>query len=329
MSSLFNQGPAELAAALHWPDDYERTVQRQKYHRFSLPKKDGSLRPILAPGKKLKFLQKTLSNAFQLEYLLHIPDSVHGYVPDLRPEVGKRHILSNAQTHFGQPYLLNLDVDRFFPSTDSLRLMDTLREWFPEMPHATLELILGVCIYENELPTGAPSSPVLSNMSFLPIDRVLEALCAEQQVYYTRYVDDLSFSGEQPLAPEFEKRVRETVAEFGYTLNTDKSKHYGPTDLKEVTGLILTPTDIEVSSELLHNLGRCIKEYEQLRWLSRQLESDRRWLKYKVKHTEQSIRGQLAFLEQIEGKDDDTFLEYQRQFERARHERPPSYDFYF
>ncbi|AEE54539.1 reverse transcriptase family protein [Haliscomenobacter hydrossis] len=330
MHALFKNEPDQLAQSLNWPDDYQDVIKKQNYHQFSMPKKDGTLRAITAPGNKLKFLQKTLSHAFQLTYLNKIPDCVHGYVPgDIHPEVGTRHILSNAQVHFGAKYLLNLDIDDFFPNLDSLRILDALRYWYPEMPQATQELLVGICCYNNQLPMGAPSSPVLSNMCVHQMDLALLTLCAQHQVTYSRYVDDMSFSSSSDNLLALEPALIEALQSFGFTINQAKRMHFGPEGPKIVTGLIMDETDITVNDTFLDNLNECIKEYSQLRWLSRQLEMDKKWLQSKVRFAAQSIEGQLAFLSQIQGADDAVYQKYHRKFDKAQSMRPPNYDFYF
>ena len=329
MKHIFSFEPERMAESLNWPDDYANIIRKQKYHRFHLPKKGGQLRLITAPGKKLKFLQKTLANALQYIYLDNIPSAVHGYVSGLNPVVGTRHILSNAQAHTNKDYLLNHDIDNFFPSIDSLKLMDCFRTWFPEMPLATQGLLTSLCTYKNALPMGAPSSPVLSNMALLPLDESLLSLCNDHHITYTRYVDDLTFSSQVPIGSDLENQILAMLRKHEFEVNDDKRKYYQAGMPKMVTGLILKGEEITVDQELLHNIERCIKEHEQLRWLSRQLEMDKKWLRYKVKHTEQSIRGQLAFLEQIHGESDATYLKLKKAFEHAQNYRPPSFDFYF
>lgn len=327
--NLFSKSPDELANALLWPSDYQKIIHTAKYHHFSLTKKDGGFRKIEAPGKKLKFLQKTFANALQLFYLRHIPDCVHGYVSGINPEVGSRHILTNAKAHQGAAWLLNLDFDDFFPSIDSIRILDTFRHWFPKMPSETAELLTLLCTRKNTLPMGAPSSPVLSNFCMIQLDEALTTLCASYNVTYTRYVDDLSFSSHQPILEKVETEIRKTVADHQLQLNEDKRKLYGPNDVKLITGLILDKEKIGVQKELLKNIQRCIKSYDKLKWLEQQMDSDKKWLRYKLKSMEQSIKGQLNFLQQILGKEDKTYLTYQQQFKKAKKKLPPSFDFYF
>lgn len=329
MEHLFSQIPERLARGLNWPEDYLDTIRKQTYHRFTVPKKDGTPRPVVAPGPKLKFLQNTLGNALQLHYLEFIPDCVHGYVPGIHPKVGVRHILSNARTHLPNTHLLNLDIDDFFPNVDSLRLMDTFRRWFPEMPQVTQELLVALCTHKNQLPMGAPSSPVLANMILYPLDQAIGELCAKHGITFTRYVDDMSFSADSDVVLTQEAAIREIVAAHDFTINEKKRKYFSPEEPKQVTGLILHHGAVMVARELLDNMGRCIREYEKLRWLSEHLEQDKKWLKYKVRHTSQSIEGQLAFLQQIEGAEDPDYLRLRQKFEKAKTRRPPSFDFYF
>ena len=326
---LFSRPPIEFAEALHWPDNFAEIIKRKKYRSFYMAKKNGGKRKIETPGKQLKFLQKTLANTLQLVYSQHLPDCVHGYVSQINPTVGPRNILTNARSHQFSDYLLNLDIEKFFPTVDSIRIMELWRSWFPEMPDETQQLLTILCTHKNHLPMGAPSSAVLSNMCMKDLDKKLMEFCKGKNIIYTRYVDDMSFSSDDPSLAEMDEPIQKLVNEYGFNINLGKRKYYPKEAAKHITGLILHQEEITVEAALLKNMRRCIKEYEQMKWLKRQMQMDKKWLHYKIKHMEQSISGQLAFLLQIYGPENETYLDFKKLFKKAKKRLPPSFDFYF
>jgi len=326
---IFSRTPDDFAKALHWPDQYAEIIKKKKYRSFLMAKKNGGQRKIETPGKQLKFLQKTVANTLQLLYSQHIPGCVHGYVSQINPTVGPRNILTNARAHQFSDYLLNLDIEKFFPTVDSIRIMELWRSWFPEMPAATQEMLTLLCTHKNYLPMGAPSSAVLSNMCMTDLDRQLMHFCKEKNIIYTRYVDDMSFSSDDATLADMDAPIQELVNKYGFNINLSKRKYYTKSDAKHITGLILHEEEITVEKELLKNMRRCIKEYERMKWLQRQMQMDKKWLQYKIKHMEQSISGQLAFLLQIHGSENATYQEFQQLFKKAKKRLPPSFNFYF
>ena len=53
-----------------------------------------------------------------------------------------------------------------------------------------------ICCVDGHLPQGAPTSPVLSNIIAHHLDNRLLGVARKMGYKYTRYADDLAFSGE-------------------------------------------------------------------------------------------------------------------------------------
>src|SRR5947208_2609016 len=117
-----------------------------------------------------------------------LPPYVHGFVPG-------RSIVSNGETHRGAPYLLNVDIARFFDSIHETTVRQVFLDFgFGEDVAKTLTRL---CCFQDSLPQGAPTSPYLANLAFDAADKSILALCREYGMTYSRYADDLSFSGPQ------------------------------------------------------------------------------------------------------------------------------------
>jgi len=108
---------------------------------------------LLVPEPRLKFLQRQLLKL--LEPLYSPRDPVHGFV-------GKRSAISNANAHQGRPYLLNLDLQDFFATISRRRVKGMLQAI--GIASDVADAVCALCVTRNQLPQGAPTSPLLANM---------------------------------------------------------------------------------------------------------------------------------------------------------------------
>lgn len=163
-----------------------------KYTNFSIPKKDGGVRVIAAPDVKIKRLQRHLSKVLyqcrdELEAKTKRPSLSHGF--------RKYHsIITNARPHTKRRFVLNLDIKDFFPSFNFGRV----RGFFIRNAHFKLHptvatIIAQIACHNNELPQGAPSSPVISDLIAHILDVRLVQLAKACNCSYSRYADDITF----------------------------------------------------------------------------------------------------------------------------------------
>ena len=92
------------------------------------------------------------------------------------------------------------------------------------------------------LPQGAPTSPALSNLCAFRLDLRLDALAKALNATYSRYADDLVFSGERTLlsgAQRFHIQVAAIALEEGFRLNTRKTRFMGAAQRQKITGLVV------------------------------------------------------------------------------------------
>jgi len=212
------------------------------YIRFGIPKPNGGYRLIEEPTEPLKAIQQKLISILDL-FPLH--SAVYGV-----PGKGAIH---NAKQHLGSNMILNLDVKRFFPSTDinkfNYALVGSYMDVVPLLTEAA-----GFCFLDERLPTGAPSSPVLANISFTPVDKEIDSLAKQYSLRYTRYMDDLSFSGEK-LVKGFQKTVCEIIQDYGYRVNHKKSKLlYRGSKPQRITGISVSDGTMKVPREFKRRL---------------------------------------------------------------------------
>lgn len=180
-----------------------------QYDEFSISKRSGGSRTILAPRPKLKQLQRRLLR--RLLGRLRAHPAATGF------ERGHS-IVTNARAHVGAAAVLRMDIRDFFPSTASHRL----REYFTAIGWGSeaVYLLLKWTTVDGGLPQGAPTSPRLSNLVNYEMDARLSGLAAGFGAIYTRYADDITFSFR---TPDSRPRVGDAIwltksilAEYGY-----------------------------------------------------------------------------------------------------------------
>jgi len=150
--------------------------------------------------------------------------------------VGGRNIKGNAAAHSGHRELIALDLADFFPGITAAKIEALFVGC--GMAAEVAELLSRFVTINRALPLGLPTSPVLSNAVFLPTDVALFDLAAQTGATYTRYSDDLSFSGDGPL-PSIET-ITQTLADHGFTVAKAKTRRSKQGQAHFVTGLSIS-----------------------------------------------------------------------------------------
>lgn len=211
------------------------------YHQFSIAKGKGKVRLITAPNRRLKILQNKLAPLLDQLYRVRTP--VHGFVP-------ARSVKTNAEAHGRRRFVINLDLQDFFPTITENRVRGLLTAL--NVDTRVAEIIARLCCFNSHLPQGAPTSPVLSNMICYRLDSQLMRIAKDCRAIYTRYADDITFSSYQPPTPLFENvlppvgrfssellspDLRETFLSNGFTIHPDKSHYADRNSRRIVTGV--------------------------------------------------------------------------------------------
>ena len=195
------------------------------YRTFKIPKKSGGERTIEEPLPSLKEIQRWILD----NILSKIQVSKHA-----KAFHKKRSIRSNAWYHQNKTYVLRIDVADFFGSIKYNKVYKTFVSLGYNEGVATM--LANLCIKDNKLPQGAPTSPALSNITFLVADKRISSFMKKKGVRYTRYADDMSFSG------DFEpgmviKFVRVVLKENDLTINDKKTRVQKKHQRQVVTGI--------------------------------------------------------------------------------------------
>jgi RNA-directed DNA polymerase len=215
----------------------EELINHPYYLKFRIPKKRGGSRLILAPERRLKEAQSRLNDYFQAWYSVLKPDEVHGFVRHYSLSSAPRGIISNALTHVGRKYVLNLDISEFFPSISAKQILSLLQSPLFRLNEREAIAITLLCTWNGRLPAGAPSSPALANFICLPLDGALSQFAKLRGMRYSRYADDLSFSADSHIAEDDIRAIRQIVIASGFQLNDKKQRLQSAGRRQTVTGL--------------------------------------------------------------------------------------------
>jgi hypothetical protein len=253
----------------------------QHYTYRWLAKRSGRWRLLEMPKQRLKALQRCLLR----ELLDHIPvhESVHGYRRG-------RSVATYVSPHVGRALVLRFDLQAFFTSIRSSRVHAVFRT--AGYPSAVARLLTGLCthvlptaiwqagppggakphaweyreLYRHpHLPQGAPTSPALANLCAYRLDCRLAGLARKVGACYTRYADDLAFSGDEELARcarRFQVGVCRIALEEGFEVNTRKSRFMRQAVRQQLAGVVvnahpnLRRVDYDRLKAVLHNCVR-------------------------------------------------------------------------
>lgn len=198
------------------------------YRRAKVPKGNGEYRELWVPDELLKAIQRSIA-----DHLLAY-EPVSPYAMAYRPGGST---LANARPHVGKPVLLKLDIRHFF---DHIIYPMVKEAAFPAERYSESNRILltMLCMYQEALPQGAPTSPVISNVIMREFDDRVGAWCRARKITYTRYCDDMTFSG------DFEPRkvmcfVKRELDTMGLFLNDRKTVCVRSGQKKVVTGVVV------------------------------------------------------------------------------------------
>jgi RNA-directed DNA polymerase len=235
-------------------------------------------RLIEAPKPRLRSVQRKV--LAELLGLIPTHAAAHGFVPGRSPH-------TFAAPHAARPLVIRLDVMSFFASVTAARVYGLLRSaGFPEpVAHALTALCTTrtpadvlrrapqrtperdqrlALLRAPHLPQGAPTSPVLANLCGFRLDRRLSGLAQSYGLQYTRYADDLAFSGSLSAHASmgFVERVRAIAADEGFRINEGKTRIRGAADRQLLAGLVVNAapavprTEYDALRALLHNAIR-------------------------------------------------------------------------
>ena len=211
------------------------------YRKFNIPKKNGNHREILEPLPSLKQIQY-----FILENILYTQKSSRfckSYIPKIK-------FKSYLKYHSNKKELLSLDIEDFFPSIKYKLVYDLFREKLGYTKDVSEYLTL-LCTYHpfskkgnynklnRYLPQGAPTSPYLTNLILKEFDNTIANFCSDNNINYTRYADDMIFSGTNIEKEKLISAIENELNKLGLKLNKNKTNFYKQNKQQIISGVVI------------------------------------------------------------------------------------------
>ncbi len=294
------------------------------YKFYKLRKKKGGYRWINSPDELLKGIQFWIYKFILRKVTSH--ESSFGFVP------GKS-IADNTFPHTNQEVILNIDLYRFFDTITQRRVFGVFKwlGYHPNLAYSFAQLLTVQQNYgywkeiENEavfssdflsarphcLPQGSPASPAIANIVCYRMDIRFKKLADSIGCNYTRYADDITFSGDSKNIPSI-NTIRKIIKDEGFYINENKIKYTRQNNRQEVTGLVVNngvrvkrKYKQKVRTELYH----CLKHgpEDHLAWLRKNkgLEEKSNYRDY--------LLGKICFIYSVEPKVGKEYLEMYNQ----------------
>lgn len=270
--------------------------QDSHYQLIASHKKNGDIRQIYAPDRLLKQVQRNL-----LKHLLN--------QPALPPYATAYHkgatLAENARPHLGQAQVLKLDIEDFF---GSIQFNQVMASAFPGhlYPPDVQMLLTSLCCFREALPQGAPTSPVISNMVMRSFDDYMGQWCKNRHINYTRYCDDMTFSGDfQPRTVI--NKVRSFLAAYQFELNDAKTQCLKPYQCQLVTGVVVNDR-LQVTRHYRRQLRQEVFYCQKFGIASHLARRNKRLVAQigedEVEHYKTRLLGKISFVLQVNPEDD-------------------------
>jgi RNA-directed DNA polymerase len=259
LAAWLQLGPSEM----DWFADlkglcYLKTSPKLRHYRYRvLRKRSGNIRLIEAPKPRLKELQRQILG--RILYRIPPHPAVHGFLPG-------RSIKTFVAPHVGQRVALRMDLRDFFPTFSGARVQALFRT--VGYPESVADLLGGICanaaprdawndpgfridpiqlhaaraLYARpHLPQGAPTSPAIANLCAYRVDCRLTGLAKSAGAAYTRYADDIAFSGGEAFercVERFSTHVAVILHEEGFSVHHRKTRIMRQGVRQHMAGLI-------------------------------------------------------------------------------------------
>lgn len=201
------------------------------YHCFQIPKRNGAMRNIEAPRTCLKRIQNRIAKNILSRFIVHECATAF---------LSGKNIRRNALFHVNKSVVLNCDIRNFFSSLKSCAVFEFFRCAAGYEPDICM-MLSRLCTLWGHLPQGAPTSPVLSNLLMFNFDEKISSWASEHNLSYSRYADDLTFSGEidAGLQADILQMVKLNLTALHLKLNPAKTAIYRSHCRQLVTGLVV------------------------------------------------------------------------------------------
>lgn len=242
--SVIGKSKDELKSIINEIDNYYREWLEPKVNKATgKPKtyQDGTIKQrAIRPSKSiLKVIQTQIKDRILNQ--IELPDNIHGGIK-------KRSNITNAKPHQGKKYILTTDLQDFYPSIKANRVYRAFCDLGFNTQFAYY--ITRLTTWKGELPQGTPTSTHISNIVFLETDYKLIELCKNNDITYTRYIDDLTFSSQTDFHDKISD-ILNIITQSGLKLSRRKTFYKGS---QTITGINVFLNKIDAPDKILEKV---------------------------------------------------------------------------
>lgn len=248
------------------------------YRSYPIKKSSGKLRWIDAPQAPLKEYQKKILERLLYQFRAH--ESAVGFVRHVSVKDG-------AEKHLGNKVVLCIDVKDFFGSLSLFQVYAAYGYMLSKMSrdiksfkydNSDLDILVKLTTYKAHVPQGAPTSPALANIICRQMDRELKAIADKNNLIYTRYADDITFSHKNKnfRITKVIESTKKVLEYYGLKLNRKKTRVLRPHKRMCITGVVINEklsvpkyvwrnVRAQLHNLTVNNQSLSLEEYQKLR----------------------------------------------------------------
>ena len=220
-------------------------INKANYKVYSIDNKNKpTKRKIEEPKDLLKAFHRRFNALLQR---INVPDFV---------KAGRKGscYVDNGKAHINGKYFFCSDVEKFFPSSRKQKVFQFLF-YDLKMGNDIASLLTNILTFDNHLPTGAPSSQLLTYWAYKKTFNDIYEKALSMDICMTLFVDDLTFSSSKPIPADFKRYVISRLKSEGLSVNKKKTKTYSIGQYKKTTGTVISPDNkILVPNKLQHKI---------------------------------------------------------------------------
>lgn len=205
--------------------------------RDTVDVKRDKVRRVEEPRPELKRVQKRIE---QLLKRIKLPDFIHA-------PARQRSYVSNARSHVNSAVVRSLDIKDYFSSTPSRRIYWFFHQQMRCSPDIA-GLLTKLLTFKNCLPTGSPSSPLISYFGYIDMWETVDKIVKETNCILTVYMDDITISGEE-VSDKLIWQIKTQLYRCGLRDNKNKEKHYAGEVARKVTGIIIKDGKLKIPNK--------------------------------------------------------------------------------
>lgn len=294
--------------------EINQIISEPEYFHFEIPKKKGGMRKISAPSKDLKKIQTILNHPLQVLYNTIKPNESMGFIKSFNDSDIKPNIIENARKHVAKREILNIDLKDFFNSITTTQVYQLFRSDIFKFNDNIAKALAFIMTNDNQLPTGAPTSPTLSNFICIKLDKELARFCLKNNLNYSRYADDLTFSSDNFISDNLRTEIFQIIRSHKFEINQKKVFKKTNHAKQTVTGIIVNEK-LNIDRKYLKKVRAMLHDAQLngIKDAANKHYNEEFYNEFNPSRFYNKLNGQINFIGQVRGKEDAIYQKFKKQ----------------